>query len=145
MNLKPITFKVACDYVKNLHRHHIPPQGHKLSIGLESDEKLIGIVMVGRPVSRVLDDGYTAEVTRCCTDGSQNACSMLYGAARRAAKAMGYRKIITYVLDTEPGTSIKAAGWECHGSAGGGSWDVPSRRRVDKAPTQKKIRWECSL
>ena len=93
------------------HRHHKPVIGHKFSIGCEQDGTLVGVVITGRPVSRYLDNGLTLEVTRLCTTGEKNACSMLYAAAARAAKAMGYHKIITYTLETESGSSIRAAGW----------------------------------
>lgn len=144
LTLVPITFAQACAFIDSLHRHHRRPQGWKFGIGAHDGEKMVGVVMVGRPISRMLDDGFTAEVTRLCTDGSENACSLLYSAARRAAKAMGYRKIVTYILDTEPGTSLKAAGWTCHGDAGGGSWSRDSRLREDNHPLQKKVRWEAT-
>src|SRR6185437_1547211 len=100
------------------------------------------VVIVGRPVARASDDGFTAEVTRCCTDGSRNACSMLYRAAWRAARAMGYRKLITYTLAEEGGASLMGAGFKCVGEAGGGTWNREGRPRVDMHPTQTKIRWE---
>jgi hypothetical protein len=103
-----------------------------------------GVVIVGRPVSRMRDDGMTLEVTRLCTDGTENACSFLYGAAARAAFALGYKRIGTYILKSEPGTSLKAAGWKLIGERGGGSWSVPSRPRVDKHPTQAKLLFEVS-
>jgi hypothetical protein len=90
----------------------------------------------------MLQDGWTAEVSRLATDGSKNACSMLYGAAWRACRALGYRRLITYILDTEPGTTLQAAGWKLVGAAGGGSWDRRERPRVDRHPTQGKLRWE---
>lgn len=102
----------------------------------------MGVAVVGRPVARMLQDGFTAEVTRLCTDGTRNACSMLYSACWRAAKALGYRKMITYILNTEPGTSLKAAGWKVIGERGGGSWSVPSRPRVDNHPLQRKLLFE---
>lgn len=113
MNLSviPVTFRQACLFVTELHRHNKAPRGHKFSIGLESDGVLVGVVMVGRPVARALDDGRTAEVNRTCTDGTANANSMLYGAAWRAAKAMGYRRMITYTQADESGASLRAAGW----------------------------------
>lgn len=101
--------------------------------------------MVGRPVSRMLDDGKTAEVIRLATDGTRNACSFLYSAARKASKAMGYKKLITYILESEPGTSLKACGFVFVRSAGGGSWSRPSRKRDDKAPVEKKQLWEAIL
>ena len=96
--LQPITFKEANEFIKEHHRHHLPPQGWKFGIAVNNGDKVVGIVTVGRPVARQLDDGLTLEVTRCCTDGTKNACSMLYGAAWRAGKALGYKKMITYTL-----------------------------------------------
>jgi hypothetical protein len=97
---------------------------------------------VGRPVARHLDDGWTVEVNRVATDGTRNACSMLYAASWRAARAMGYRRMVTYTLDTEPGTSLRAAGWKIVGEVTARSWSCPSRPRVDKSPHQGKLRWE---
>jgi hypothetical protein len=102
-----------------------------------------GVAIVGRPVSRVLDDGWTLEVSRVATDGVRNGCSMLYGACRRAAFALGYRRLVTYVLSTEPGTSLRAAGWKCVGEIRGKSWNMPGRPRVDKHPIQNRLRWEA--
>jgi len=101
-------------------------------------EALRGIVLTGRPVARMLDDGYTAEVTRLCTDGIKNGGSFLYSAAARTARAMGYTKIITYILETEDGGSLRASGWMYGGIRGGGSWSRANRQRIDKAPTCKK-------
>lgn len=145
LTLKPVTWRAACDFVRHHHRHHVPPQGCKFAIGCCDGDRLCGIVIVGRPVSRKLDDGLTAEVTRLATDGTKNACSCLYGAAARAAKAMGYKVILTYILADEPGTSLRAAGWRCDGDTEGGSWDVPSRPRQDKHPTGPKQRWSRNL
>ena len=144
LELQPITYREACAFVARHHRHHRPPQGHKFSIAVNDGERVVGVVMVGRPVSRHLDDGYTAEVTRCCTDGTRNAASKLYAAAWRAARAMGYRRLITYTLARETGTSIIAAGWRIVGSAGGGSWNCKSRPRVDTHPTEQKTLWEVT-
>lgn len=142
LELQPITFREACAYVEKHHRHHRPPQGHKFSIAVNDGEKIVGVVMVGRPVARNLDDGWTAEVTRCCTDGTSNANSMLYAAGWRAARAMGYRKMITYILDSEPGTSLRAAGWKFIGKRGGGSWSRPGRPRIDTHPIGQKMLFE---
>ena len=146
LNLQPITFEEAATFVNQHHRHHIPSVGWKFGIAVNDGHDVRGVVMVGRPVARHLDDGRTLEVTRCCTDGAKNAASMLYGAAWRATKALGYARLITYTLDTEPGTSLRAAGWREIGAAGGGSWHTPNsgRPRVDKHPTQPKIRWEAA-
>ncbi len=138
LNLQPITQKEAFAFIARHHRHHMPPVGYKFAIGANDGKKVVGVITVGRPVARHFDDGYTAEVTRCCVDGTANACSMLYAAAWRAARAMGYRKIITYVLASETGSSIKAAGWKTLYSVKGRSWDTPSRPRVDKHPTEDK-------
>ncbi len=110
LELKPTTLKEANALVGKLHRHHGEVVGHKFSIGVTSGGTLVGAAIVGRPVARGSDNGYTAEVTRLVTDGTRNACSMLYGAAARAAKAMGYRKIQTYLLASENGASLKASG-----------------------------------
>ena len=142
LKLTPIFQKDAKEYVKQFHRHHRPPVGSIFQIAVAKENKVVGVVIVGRPVARMLQDGFTAEVTRLCTDGTKNACSMLYAAAWRACKAMGYKKLITYILDTENGASLRASGWREIGSAGGGSWSVPSRPREDKHPLQKKIKFE---
>lgn len=149
----PVSLKQANDYVETYHRHHLKTQGHKFSIGVEDNGKLVGVCIVGRPVSRHLDDGKTLEVTRLCTDGTYNACSILYSRSAKIAKDMGYSKIITYILQSESGSSLKASGWVCDGEAGGGNWSVPSRPREiissqlslfpqkEKYPTEKKTRW----
>lgn len=111
MKIVPITFKKACEFVNKYHRHNKAPVGHKFSIGLEDDGVLIGVAMAGRPIARSYDDGFTLEVNRTCTDGSKNANSMLYGAVWRAAKAMGYIRLITYTQADESGASLKAAGF----------------------------------
>ena len=126
-------------------RHHKPVTGHKFSIGCMKDGRLAGVAIVGRPVSRYLDDGLTLEVNRLCTDGTPNACSFLYGAAWRAARALGYRKIVTYILVTESGASLRAAGWDCAGLAGGKRWTGSRRPAVDLYPPQMKYRYEKSI
>lgn len=145
LEIQPITFDEACEFVRRHHRHHVPPQGHKFSIAVNDGEKVVGVIIVGRPVARYLDDGWTLEVTRCCTDGTKNACSMLYGAARRAAWALGYRRLITYTLKKEPGTSLLAAGFKEIGLRGGMSWNRPGRPRVDKHPLGQKRLWEAKV
>ena len=107
--------------------------------------RLAGVAIVGRPVSRYLDDGHTLEVNRLCTDGTKNACSFLYAAAWRAARAMGYRKIVTYILDTESGASLRAAGWACAGLAGGKRWTGSRRPKEDLYPAQMEYRYEKSI
>jgi hypothetical protein len=139
--LVPVSLEDANEFVRLYHRHHQPVPGHKFSIGVSDGEKLVGVAIVGRPVSRMLDDGFTLEVNRTCTDGTPNANSMLYGACMRVAFGLGYKQIITYTLPEEGGASLRAAGWRCIGKAGGGSWNVPSRPRVDKHPLQEKLKW----
>ena len=109
---------------------------------MNDGEKVVGVIIVGRPVARALDNDYTAEVTRCCTDGTKMAASMLYAAAWRAARAMGYRRLITYTLIEEPGTSLVAAGFREIGKTSGGTWNRKNRPRVDKAPIGQKTLWE---
>ena len=142
LEMRPTTIRAAKALIEETHRHHKPPVGALFAIACSLDGKVCGVATVGRPVARGLQDGWTAEVTRLATDGTKNACSMLYGAAWRACKAMGYRRLVTYILDSEPGTSLVAAGWDNKGECGGGSWSCKSRPRVDKHPLQKKIRWE---
>ncbi len=145
IRLVPTTLREANAFVKAHHRHHKPVTGHKFSIGCEVEGRLVGVVIAGRPVSRYLDDGLTLEVNRLCTTGEKNACSMLCAATARAAKAMGYQKIITYTLDTEPGTSLRAAGWTCMGRAGGKRWTGKRCPAVDLCPPQMKLRYEKLL
>lgn len=143
LSLQPVKQREAFAFISERHRHHKPPVGWLFGIGAHDGEKLVGVVTVGRPVARMLDDGYTAEVNRCCTDGSRNACSLLYAAAWRAAKAMGYRRLITYTLAEEGGASLRGAGWKLLGERGGGKWSRPSREREDNHPTQQKLLWEA--
>ena len=119
------------------------PQGGLFAVGVAQGADVVGVAIIGRPVARYLDGGYTAEVTRLCVlEGHPKAASMLYAACWRAAQAMGYRRLITYTLAQEPGTSLAAAGWQCLGEAGGGSWNRPSRPRVDTGPGGAKRLWE---
>lgn len=140
----PVSLAEANAFVAAHHRHHQPVVGHKFSIGITDEKQLRGVVIVGRPVARARDDGWTLEVTRLCTDGTPNACSALYAAAWRAARAMGYRRIGTYILKEEPGSSLKAAGWKAIHETPGRSWDVPSRPRVDKHPLGQRVLWEAA-
>lgn len=141
LQIVPIEFSEACAFIRCHHRHHRPPQGHKFSIAAAAGDKVVGVAVVGRPVARRLDNGWTLEVTRLCTDGTPNVCSKLYAACWRVTREMGYRELITYILDTEKGVSLRAAGWTSLGKAGGISWNVPSRPRVDKNPAQLKIKY----
>lgn len=141
----PCELDEANVFIRKHHRHHGPVVGHKFSLAVCDEEKTIrGVAVVSRPVSRMLDNGLTLEVTRVATDGCPNACSALYGAARRAAFALGFKRLITYTLKDESGVSLSGAGWKQIGEAGGGSWSVPSRPRIDRHPLQKKMLWEAA-
>jgi hypothetical protein len=144
LNLQPITFEEAKIFIKKYHRHHLPPAGWKFGIALNDGEKIVGVIVIGRPVARAMDNGWTLEVTRCCTDGTKDACSKLYAAAWRAVRAMGYKRLVTYTLTSESGSSLKAAGFKTLYQTKGGSWSCPSRPRIDKHPTQPKLFWEIS-
>lgn len=142
LEIVPIFQDEAFAFIQQHHRHHGKPVGSIFQIAISDGDKIVGVAIVGRPVSRILQDGFTVEVTRLCTDGTPNCCSMLYSACWRVAKNLGYRKLITYILNTEPGTTLKAAGWHLVGERGGKSWNVKSRPRVDKHPLQKKLLYE---
>lgn len=144
LEIIPISLDEANEFVRQHHRHHRPVVGHKFSIGATANGQVVGVAIVGRPVSRHLDDGLTLEVNRCATDGTRNACSMLYRASWRAASALGYRRLITYTLPSEGGASLRGAGFRCVGLRGGGSWDCASRPRVQKAPTEQKLLWDLA-
>lgn len=142
LQIVPVRLREANALVKRLHRHHKPAAGCLFCIGVACQGEVVGVAIIGRPVSRHLDDGWTAEVVRVATDGTDNACSALYGAAWRAAKAMGYARIITYTLPSEGGASLRGAGWQVLAErAGGGKWSRESRPRLDEHPQQVKIRW----
>lgn len=143
LQIVPITQREANSFVAQYHRHHKPVVGSVFQIAVAKDGKVVGVAIVGRPVSRVLDNGWTLEVNRLCTIGEKNAGSILYAACWRVAKAMGWKRLITYILNTEPGTSLFAAGWKCIGEAGGGSWDTKCRPRIDMHPTQRKLLFEA--
>jgi hypothetical protein len=146
VRVAPITLRSACAFVREHHRHHPPPRGHKFSLAIEEDGRVVGVAIVGRPVARLFDDGQTLEVLRVCVlSGTRNACSKLYGAARRVAKEMGYARIVTYTLASEPGTSLKASGWKPAADVPGRSWSRTNRPRRDRHPTTDKRRWECAL
>lgn len=144
LRVTPITLREAFAFVAANHRHHRPPQGALFGIAVSEDDVVRGVCIVGRPVARMLADGFTVEATRCCTDGARNACSMLYRAAWRAARALGYLRLVTYTLADEGGASLRAAGFSIIGAAGGGSWSRADRPRVDAHPLQGKIRWELA-
>ena len=142
IELRPITRDAAFDFIRANHRHHDVPVGGLWWQSVHDDAgRLVGVAITGRPVARPLDDGLTAEVTRLCTDGTSNACSMLYSAARRVAIDKGFRRGLTYILASESGASLRAAGWAYLWDVKGRSWDCPSRPRIDKHPTEDKQAW----
>ena len=145
LTLTPINLDEANAFVATHHRHHKPVPGAKFCVAVSDGDTVRGVVIVGRPVARMSDNGFTLEVNRCCTDGTKNACSILYGAARRAAWALGYKRLVTYTLPQEGGASLRAAGWKLLGTAGGGNWNVKSRPRVDTAEILRgqKLLWEA--
>jgi len=151
--LTPITLREANAFVERHHRHHGGARGCIMCVAVSrvlgggdaaAVDDVAGVAIVGRPLARMLDNGYTAEVLRCCTDGTRNVCSMLYGAAWRAVRALGYRKLVTYTLATEAGASLRAAGLRVVGEVRGASWSRTSRPRVDTMPAQDKLRWEIA-
>jgi hypothetical protein len=144
LRITPTTLAEANAFVATHHRHHKPVTGTKFALAVSDGSNTVrGVALVGRPVSRHADDGWTLEVNRCCTDGTPNACSMLYGAAWRVAREMGYMRLITYTLPSEGGASLRGAGWKLLGERGGGNWNVPSRPRIDTAEhlAGQKLLW----
>ncbi|MBU5670266.1 XF1762 family protein [Paenibacillus brevis] len=148
-DLVPLEQREAKAFIDKHHRHNVAPIADKYRIGLALNDELVGVVMVGRPIARHNDNGSTLEVIRCCVlDGHKNACSKLYAAAWRVARNLGYSRLITYTLISEPGTSLKAAGWRVIGQtqARPKGWDTPSRRRkmAERYPTEQKTIWEIN-
>jgi hypothetical protein len=161
LQVVPTTLDEANHFVDQHHRHRGAVTGAKYCLAVAERREVgegrpggagygmhmdcvVGVAIVGRPVARSLDDGFTLEVNRCCTDGTRNACSMLYAAAWRAARALGYRRLVTYTLPGEGGASLAAAGFHVVAQVRAKSWHTPSRPRVDTAPLQAKLRWELS-
>lgn len=142
IRVRPCALKEANEYVKQYHRHHKPTAGHKFSIKVVNENnETLGVAICGRPVARHYDDGVTLEINRLCTNGAYNACSMLYGACARIAKDMGYDRIITYILKSENGASLKASNFICEGEAGGEIWTGKRSGRDNGVPKEKKTRW----
>lgn len=144
LELSPCTLREARAFVAQWHRHHRAPQGGLFAVAAVASAEVVGVAIVGKPVARMLNDGWTAEVTRLASLGTHNVCSLLYGACWRAARALGYRRLVTYTLQSEGGASLRAAGWTLIGQAGGGSWSRRDRPRVDTHPLQTKLRWQRS-
>ena len=156
LRLRPLAIKTARRYIAEHHRHNAPPNGGLFAAGVETEDgELAGVAIIARPVSTGNDDGWTCEVTRCCTDGARNACSMLYGAAARAAKALGYKRILTYTLASEPGIALRASGWREVARTKWRPWNHKRRSRSthvtdllgerSKYSQEDKVRWERQL
>jgi len=151
MKLRPVPIKLreANDFVEQYHRHNKRTQrdGGRFAIGATTGEEMVGVAIVGRPLARLLDDGYTAEVTRCCVldDAPKGSCSFLYGRCWRIWQQMGGTRMVTYTLETESGSSLKGAGWKIVGKTKGGGWNREGRER-DWQPIygQLKFRWEAT-
>ena len=141
----PITLKEANEFVRNYHRHNLPTVGCKFAIGCVNNNELCGVAICGRPTARALDNGLTLEILRNCTDGTKNACSKLYGACVRIAKSMGYVKIITYILESENGASLKASNFVCKGKAGCLKQSGKRQTKYAVAPCEYKKRYEKLL
>lgn len=147
LRIVPVTFADARAFVAMWHRHHPPRDGHKFSIGVATEDgTLVGVAMICRPVARSYDDGLTLEVSRTATDGTSNANSALYGAAWRAAKALGYTRLITYTQQGESGASLRGAGWRVVAQRRArGGWNMPSRPREDRGlDHMPRTLWEAT-
>lgn len=146
----PVSIPEANEYVANFHRHNKPTAGGKFAIGCSDGLQLVGVAIVGRPVARMLQDGWTLEVTRTCAepDAPRNVNSFLYGCCWRAAKALGYRRLITYTLQTESGASLRGAGWKVVAELpvrGGWKRSEPGQiREWQPVYGQAKMRWEAA-
>lgn len=151
LELRDVAFAEAREFVGRHHRHNVPPRGWRWGHAVYNGPDCVAVCMVGRPVARMIDGTTTVEVNRLCVDPTLepglvwNACSMLYGAAAREAEARGFSKVITYTLESEEGTSPKAAGFVAEATTRGGSWNRATRGRVDTAPTCRKVRWARQL
>ena len=141
LNIKPMHLKAANVFVKQYHRHNLPTVGGKFAIGCYEDNTLCGVAICGRPTARKLDDGKTLEIYRNCSNGTRNTCSKLYGACIRIAKEMGYTKVITYILESENGASVKASNFVCEGKAGLKKQTGQRQKEKTVAPAEYKQRW----
>lgn len=141
LEIRPIHLTQAKQFVRDHHRHNIPPVGGKFAVACYEDDRLCGVAICGRPTARYSDDGRTLEIYRNCTDGTFNACSKLYGAACQVAKAMGYKRIITYTLASENGSSLRASNFTHEGEAGGVAWTGQRKRNYYISPEEMKNRW----
>lgn len=145
--VRPSTVKAARRFVGEHHRHNLPPNGGLFAVAAFSGDRQVGVGIAALPVARLLMDGWTIEITRVCTDGTRNACSLIYGALCRAAKALGYRRVITYTLESETGASVRSSGFTKDAECKTTNWNRPNRPRNDfdlfgnRAPIEDKVRW----
>jgi hypothetical protein len=139
----PIHIKEANAFIAKYHRHSLPTVGGKFAVGAVERGKLVGVAVAGRPVARLLDDGKTVEVLRVCTDGTPNCCSFLYARVAKIARLFGYIRVITYTLEEESGSSLRAVGGRVVCRVRAREWSAPSRRRKSQTVYgKKKLRWE---
>lgn len=144
LTIVPCDIKDARAYVQQHHRHRDAPPGAKFAVACALGDLVVGVAIAGLPIARPLNDGWTIEITRCCTDGSRNACSILYRACVRSALSLGFRRVITYSLQSESGASLRAAGFRVVADVRGRQWDCPSRPRPTIDEPQDKLRWEAA-
>lgn len=149
LSLVPVTKAEACDFVLNFHRHNKPPLGHIFSLAASDGERMVGVAICGRPVARLLQDGRTLEVLRCCVveDAPKGTPSFLYSRAWRAARALGWDRLITYTLQSETGASLRGAGWRLVGTMPGrtdAGWTNRPGREWQEVTGQAKFRWEAA-
>ncbi len=145
LTIRPIHLREAREYVRQYHRHNIPPVGGKFAVACYENDVLCGVAICGRPTARRSDNGVTLEIYRNCTDGTRNACSKLYGACIRIARDMGYEKVITYTLESENGASLRASNFTFAGLAGGIEWTGKRKRDYYVSPEEMKNRWEYAV
>ena len=148
LRVVPAELSEANAFVALHHRHHQPVVGHRFSLALVDERgRVVGVLIAGRPVARLAGSPREVlEVTRLATDGTRDACSALYAAAARTARAMGFTRIQTYTLPEEGGASLRASGWRDEGSAGGGQWKhTDGKPRRNDQPTTVKTRWSRQL
>lgn len=154
LTLVPLTLREANDFVANFHRHNgrTARNGGKFAIGASDGERLVGVAIVGNPISATFMNGFTAEVLRACVhdDAPRNTNSFLYGACWRAWRAMGGRRLVTYTLRTESGASLRGAGWKIVGEVkpteDGWRKDdhLNNSRQWQPVMGQLKFRWEIT-
>lgn len=141
LKIKPIHLRAANEFVRTYHRHNLPTVGGKFAVACYDNNKLCGVAICGRPTARNADNGQTLEIYRNCTDGTRNACSKLYGASVRIAKEMGYTKVITYILESENGASVKASNFVCEGRAGLTQQTGQRQKKYSVSPAEYKQRY----